>query len=259
MNNNFLKKQFFTLIELIVSMAVFSTLMIVVITAFNSAQTSTSSSYDKSMMFENSKIAMDLISRDIQSIYYVNGSTPFWNCTPTDSNELLAFVASTSVKANQYCTAAESEVKYQLYYTESSNDGNAGWIMRSVTGNITNDSTPDSLISNAKWNYQGNLTAGLSGAGNAFTEDNDSSDHYEKLVPYVTELIFKCYPKNGPSYSGVIDEVTAFPYSINVSISMLGRNAWKKWLTLNGDAANKYLAEHEQTFNKTIFIGDRGQ
>jgi len=40
---------------------------------------------------------------------------------------------------------------------------------------------------------------------------------------------------------------------------MLGRNAWKKWLTLNGDAANKYLAEHEQTFNKTIFIGDRGQ
>lgn len=284
--------QFFTLIELIVVMAIFVVLLVVVIRFYNSAHKASSRIRGQAMIFENAKIALDLMTRDIQCIYYENGIIPFWHWQPPNKanppadwgNEFLAFVAATSMPANDDCTSKLSEIKYQKYYSADFDEDNDGWLRRSVTGNKL-----DGGVDNPRWNYYNNLLVGndtyldaddipvaaftaISG-----TSDTSSNDSYQKVIPYVTDLSFKCYDQGGVEIDP--DETTAtgteyscydvdhtFPFSIEITLKLMDKNSWLKWIELNGDAnttdsgsVKEFRQKHERVFNKTVLIGNRGQ
>ena len=68
-----MKKRFrhsFTLIELIVAMAVFSLMMMMMMQFFSDTQTLWSRSEEKNNMYADARIAMDLMSSALQSVYY---------------------------------------------------------------------------------------------------------------------------------------------------------------------------------------------
>jgi hypothetical protein len=105
-------------------------------------------------MFENARIALDIMSLDIQTIHYENRKIPFWHKPMTDpdnatesyiappgpneppysrfANEMLAFV---SVTPTPHTTdvSTQYEIKYQLAFAKT-NEFDAGWLMRSATG-----------------------------------------------------------------------------------------------------------------------------
>jgi hypothetical protein len=128
--------------------------------------------------------------------------------------------------------------------------------MRSVTGDSSDD-----------WNFYNNLTAGLTGSDNAFTANNDSSEAYQKLIPYVTTLNFTCYDKTGGEISGTTNAVVSFPFYIQVDLSLMDKNSWQRWINLGGaphdlqssGAIYDFRKKHERTYSKTVLIGDRGQ
>ena len=277
------RKIYFTLIELVVTMAVFLVLVGIILNFYNTAFNATSSSAGNSMMFENARIAMDLITRDIQCIYYKKGAIPFWHWAPVNPasppatwkryrNELLAFVSATDVPPNDECISNLCEIKYQLYYSTNKTDENNGWLRRSVTGDKTRDGE------NKKWNFYYNFKVGYTTNSDApvssFTANSNSSENYQKVIPYVTDLSFTCYKKDGTviapdNTTGNDAEVlTEFPYSVHFSLSILDKNSWGKWLSLFPDgsypgnepaSAKTFRDKHERTFTKTIFIGDHGQ
>jgi prepilin-type N-terminal cleavage/methylation domain-containing protein len=253
------KKTYFTLIELIVVMGVFAILLLVASTIFTLAQKAWTQSSGTIMIFENAQIAMELMTRDLQSVYYKKNKVPFWyKCADENnnqfSNESLNFVSKQKEPpigaTNKYC-----EIKYQLYNSDDLLNAESGWIRRSVTGN--NSST--------KWNFWKNLTAGLTGSSNAFTADNDSSVEYQNLIPHVTDLAFTCYDKDGNTLSGTLDTVVELPFSIEINLSLMDRYAWQKWVAIDSNRsiespdAIAFRKKHERTFTKTVYIGDRGQ
>jgi len=235
---------------------------------------------------------MDLITRDIQCLYYINGRTPFGHWSPPDSanppsswganrNELLAFISSTNVTANNECTTAISEIKYQKYYATNHSDPLDGWLRRSVTGNKMSDGS-----SNPLWNYYDNFIVGfqttdIGGTDTpvaSLTVNSSSSDDFHRVIPYVTDLSFTCFndslssdsiiaPDSGTSTIADSGVVTDFPFSIEVNLSLMDKNTWQKWVELGGnvnpvndsDAAKAYRRKYERTFSKLILIGNRGQ
>lgn len=265
-------KKKFTLTEMVVALAVFLTMMVIVLNFYDTIFNASELSKNDSMIFSNAKTALDIITRDIQCIYYQNSMTPFWHKGETISDpkkyneELLAFISATPLPEDNNNMSKLCEVKYQLFnpdlYDPNINpddSDSAGWIMRSVTGD-----------NNSKWNFQYNLTADETGSLNAFTCDDSSSSSFKKLIPYVTSLSFKCYDKNGNEISTSENSTTDFPYSIQINLKLLDQSSWKKITTILKDsglainttsdyAAWKIRVENEREFSKTIYLGEHGQ
>ena len=291
----------FTLIELVLAMAIFAVLLVIIARFYNSAYKATSRMNEQSNTFENAKIALDLITRDIQCIFYENSQTPFWHWRPPDPinppagwgqyrNELLAFVSATNMLPNNSCTSKLCEVKYQKYYATSHSDSNSGWLRRSATGNKLSDGTD-----NLKWNYYNNLVIGYTTATTtvidevtleelevpvaAFTANSASSDSYQKVIPYVVDLSFTCFgfDENGNEITITPDQtistaadsgtMTGFPFSIEISLTLMDKSSWQKWIAVGGNANPKddadsvetFRKSRERTFTKTVLIGNRGQ
>ena len=296
-------KKSFTLIELFVSISVFTIILLVLVSFLKTVHTASNISRGEKNVFENSRIALDLITRDIQCIYYGADSAPFWHWKPASPpavwgvyrNELLAFVSATPLPPNDICTSDLCEVKYQLYYATNSADTSAGWLRRSVTGNKTTSGD------NNKWNFNNNysttpgpnfLVGFASGSDSgvpyaSFTANSDSNGDYQKLIPYVTKFEVTCYRREEVDSKIIIDPDTQistaavststqpttlpdgmeFPYSIQISLSMLDKDSWQKWISIGGEPGTlqssgniyDFRRKHERTFTKTVLIGNRGQ
>lgn len=257
----------FTLLELLASMAIFILLMFTLLTFFDSAQKAWTDSAHRSMLYENAAIVFNLIARDLQCIYYEEDKTPFWHKGATNStwgayrNPSLNFVSATSITQNNICNSKLSEIKYQLYYASTHSESSDGWLLRSITGDQT-----DAGADNSKWNYYDNFTVGRTGASNAFSANSDSSEDFSKVIPYVTDLSFTCYKRDGteitPDTDSTSSSVTEFPYSIRIDITLMDRNSFKKWQALDTAGAPNAATlkmNNERTFSRTILIGERGQ
>ncbi|HBM15163.1 MAG TPA: hypothetical protein DD381_02275 [Lentisphaeria bacterium] len=267
----------FTLIELIVSIVVLTLLAIGAVQFYNAAQNAWTQAESKREIFENARIALDLISRDLESAYYGSGAGSFWHWKGnTDwneySNELLAFVSDTPIPPNNSCTSNLCEIKYQLCYTENLDDDKFGWLRRSVTGNYSGTSP------NPKWNFFNNSTVGyttnaIGGIPSAsFTANSSSSESYQKLIPYVLDVSFICDTDTDPGAAIPPDtttnsgadacNVTQFPNLVMVDITLMDRSSWTKWVDLlknSSTNADAFREEHQKTFSRMIFLDDRGQ
>ena len=271
----------FTLLELIVSLALFSIVVVVLTKLCNSALNVIESSRESSMVFQNATSALDVISADLQSAYFmVDGNIPFWHWEPPDptsppvawgsyGNELLAFVSATMLPPNDNCTSRLCEVKYQKYYSTIRSDDLDGWLLRSVTGNKETGLTIEGLtIDNPKRNFLNNMQVGFSTTtvdGDpvaAFTADSSSSESYQKLIPYVTKLTFACYDQIGSEITAENDITTvektqsagSFPFTVKVELVLMDKNSWNKWVSLSGnvnpykeDSDNESLDESAQS------------
>jgi len=274
----------FTLIEVVVAMTVFSIMMLVMIRIFLSAQTAWSKASARTEMFENARLAMDLMARDLQSAYYENGKVPFWLKEFNDAassggsgefrNELLCFVSTTPVPQSSNNSSRQFEVGYQLYYCENHANANAGWLMRSVTGDT----------SGAKWNFYrdndwtANPVVSKDNAATAFTTTEASRDAFQKLIPFVTELDFTALRQRVNAGNPELEEIiatnnttpTEFPYAVMIRLSVLDRISWEKWKGMGAlphqpmqggesAAAKQFREDNQRTFTKTVLVGNRGQ
>lgn len=270
----------FSLIELIAVIAVLSVLMLATFQFFSTMQNVWQIAQSTRTSTEDARIALDLISRDLENSYYGDGSAPFWHWGQNADgnqirpsawgeyrNEFIAFVSSTPNPPNAVCVSKLCEVKYQLYYAAGRTTANdkefEGWLRRSVTGDrLTNPVRIDN-----KWNFFNNIKVSYGDANSAFTANSNSSGDYQKLIPFVTDLKFDCYDAKGniiladSSSDSTIRQPPAisFPYSVTVSLTLLDHSSWQKWIGMTGTDADSFRENKAQTFTRTIHIGDRGQ
>ncbi len=264
------KKQNFTLVEMVVSLGVFSILMLIMFQLFTSAQKAWLNSSNRSSVYQDARMALELISRDIQCIYYEQGKVPFYHHPASgaaNDTEALFFVSATSIGPSYTISSKLCEIAYKFYNADVGVAKN-GWLVRSVTG--------DAEGSNTKWNFYNTWNDptpairttpynDASNAAYAFTQDSASSDAYNTIIPHVVNLTFKCFNKNGVEIDPTTDEVKrgTFPYSINIELSLLDPDSWKKWKALGGAGgganADRIRDENLRTLSKTVSIGERGQ
>jgi len=265
---NKINKKVFTLFELMVAMAIFSMMMAILFKFIDVAQKAWTDSSNRSMVYENARLAFDLIARDLQSSYYSQDKIPFWHKAATDSswganrNESLAFISTTNTPPYDNCDSSFYEIKYQLYYADNHNDSSEGWLMRSVTGDHLDPAVGGG--ENSKWNYLENFTVSYDTSSSAFTGDDTSSESYSGVIPYVTNLSFLCLRRNGTTITAdsTGTTTTEFPSTVLVAITLMDRFSFKKWQALDAAGApNKdiFKEDNSSTFRKTFFLGEKGQ
>jgi len=252
--NNLIKKSYFTLLELVVSLAVFVIIILIISRFYSSTIDAATETNKKTMVFENSRIAMDLLTRDIQSIYYIYDSTPFWHSSPAGQSEVLAFVSAAANKP-----VGSNSSLCEIQYTKNSD----GWLTRSITGDNNG----------LNYDFINNFNVGAEGANNAFTVNGNSREGYQKVIPYVTAMSFTCFDDNGVSISPFTSNSSdyscygqdpdnssitgEFPFSIQIELNVMDKSTWQKWINIGKD--DTFRKNNERTFTKTVVIGNRGQ
>lgn len=178
-------------------MVVFLIIMLCMVVILNSAQGVFSNSVDQDSIFSNTRVAFDLITRDLQSSLYEQDKIFFWQ---EDNDKIYFFAVADSSKI--------CDIRYKL---------DANNIKR-----YAGDSTKHS------WNFYGNKST------NAWPTVNE--DDFQTIMPYVTELKFTCLDKNGNIISLSSSSLTPYPYSVNIDITTLGKASFLKWKETGQDS-----------------------
>ncbi len=219
---NIMERRNFTLIEIMVAMAVFLIMSVVMMRLFNSAQQVYSNATQRNQLYADARIALDLIARDLQGAMYnnedsVQGIFPFWfrQCTPKDSPITdnyyedglsvteLNFIAITDVKSND-ANSRICELRYifvpagKAFTNPDGTKIDGGWLIRSCTGD---DNSPrynfaENPFNDALDNRLNKIwidTTGDDPVDIDTPQGNPSYDNFRQVIPYVYDLQFTCY------------------------------------------------------------------
>ncbi len=221
----------FTLAELVVSMGIFTILMLILVQFTDAAQKIWTNTGTKVTMYEDARVALDLISRDLQGVLYNDeisskGIYPFWHEAPDRIN----FIASTNVGDEDDAPADKPvpkirEIKYARTNStltkgcDPINSGNnllPGLLVRAVTGDNAEGKCNFSYIPKnitAGGNrrvyhifkaYQGSTSSPYapSPADYSGTIENVPStkgNGFDRVIPYVVALKFTCFHYMDPT------------------------------------------------------------
>jgi prepilin-type N-terminal cleavage/methylation domain-containing protein len=275
------RRQSFTLIELLVAMGVFSVLMLALIGFFDSAQKVWVESSRKNEAYENARIAMDLLTRHIQSIYYEDQKTPFYcetvnypGQTVEDSGR-IAFIGKSALVDNS-CNSQYAKIQFSVYTDTDAN--NTPWFAVSVTGD--NHGPVDQISKSFYYDYVSKynflyppppaitmekfITDGIftskstnAAEGNSLLYGGNGNDPFQKISPYMVSLKFICLDRN-------LTQMTctdgSMPYAVKVDMAFLDRVSFKQFSAMaNGTEKNDFKERYKRSMSKIILVGNRGQ
>ncbi len=251
----------FSLTEIIVSMAVFSVLLVMLLQFFTGAQKMWSSSAQKNSVYSNARCAMNMIASALQVMYYKDGQSPF-QIVNQDSEKSILFLS-----------------KYPLSYKDG--DGTLYYVKFMFKPVPTSAETAD---------YLGKLVLHYMGPGDTSykTYLSNTYSQYSTFLSNVNSAV------NGTTAQEIISGVTGFsvvpvmpdygntsgtltwntsatgvPIAVEIRLSLMSPDDYREWYLLNNSrtemasgeggetaAAKKFRLAHEQSFNRLVSLGD---
>lgn len=285
------RRQRYTLIEVLASMGIFLILMMVLMQFFSAAKTLWMTSSRRNELYANARVALDLISRDVENAMYMNDNTtrgiyPFWfrervhiSSNNPQVNE-LNFIASTDLKPPN-ATSNICEIRYTFVSSAGPllRDTNnkvipEGWLVRSCVGD--NDTS-------GRYNFA-DYAFPTADAGRMLDIWSDN-DRYTPVIPGVVQLDIDCYSDVDHTFPPMLDSElndmvqvsengvthhypkgrlgTMFPQVITIRIKIMDMDNWQKYmkyrrqwddLATSGkiEAAEKIAAEIEGMLKKCL-------
>ena len=236
-------RQGFTLIELVVSMAVFSLMMLLMMQFFTDTQKLWSRSEDKANMYADARVAMDLMSSALQSVYYQESSgqgqhsyhQEVFYISATADNEpegAICFPVNLSRNSPLYPTLPVGHTDFaKPFYLRFWMNGN----------NLcyANDGAATSFV-----------TAGSGTPG--------CSNDPQIVVGNITHLSFRLFTGGFSVLNNGINYVNqqGFPHSVQITMKMMPKAAFDTWAQGGGDAnLQQFREENEYEFVRIIYLG----
>lgn len=279
-------KKRFTLVELLVSLGIFSILLVLFMQFFSGMRLSWTNSEKRSEISSNVRIAMDMLSTLLSATYYstaslysgAEGQFPF-QITPGAANRpgKMYFAVKTNIDLPgsspiRFIGVQVPNVSepfnvtgaglYKLYLTVLSNDSstNNGDVYPRYFPEFLDGSNPPNELSAAA--ALGNLRTNLN------TKLQGSSNHKIELLRNVTDFRITAYNYDGaalsPTSDGTETGVFCVPGAVEIQISVLKDEDFTAWANMKGGVnqaessdARTFRIEKQLTFARRIHIGDR--
>lgn len=244
-NKQDLKLCNYTLVELLAAMAVFAIIMLVLMGFFSSAQKIWTGSNNKVIMFEDARVAMNLMTRDLQSSFYsADYYGPFYATNTGTNITQLDFVAKLSEKPSYSghgtSTSTYAEVRY---WWDSSNY----CLKRAIIG--------DCLTS--EWNFYAATKDNQTSTIFNFVPTSSNEYAWAEVIPRVVDFEVTVYVQDSTGApSPVTTSTGGFPYAVLLKLTLLDKASFAKWQATNLTAIKD---NNKRTFTKLVLIGDRGQ
>ena len=278
----------FTMIELLVAMGLLSLLVMLMLQLFSGAQQLWVASEKRNNIYADARVAMELMADLTGTVQFsrgekLNTSTNayerdktqdmlFWldtkstDSTDNNSSSNLIFLAKTSRdlprKAN-YCRFISfrrgdtSDAKLRgkllmLIYSDKNNEDNFYKLFPPY------ESSRATALSSLK-GYFNSLVSSFKSSSS-----DGEYEYCQVIAENVVSFKLTAYALDGSGDSRTLkklDDSTSIdepPYLLEIQAAMLDRDNYKKWLEI-GDANSKkeFLARHQRTFTRSVFIGNR--
>ena len=281
------KRNNFTLVELLVSLGVFSILLLVFMQLFNSMRQGIEKTEKQVENRYSATVAMDIFSKLLNSIVLVEvdeGSAkkpfPFYltrSAAKSDSPCSLYFATKAR---GAFFIGGSSSVKFAgLLYPHSDNtmdlpNNKLHKIYLVSISNAAADASGKNISAANRDLYHKFWPApdfdGYDDAGQAregletelkkkvkLTSSDTTGEPPVVLVDNVTEFKVKLYDANGGEVEKDTEKVSTLPDSLEITISILEQKDFEVWNTLSGTEKETFQRERQQTFSRRFYIGDR--
>lgn len=262
-----IRKAPFTLLELMVSMGIFSILMLMLMMFFNGAQKIWTTSEQRNSTFADVRVAMDLMASNLQSALYDYNQIPFRvikkspdplpaATTAYKPYDMIYFVTNSSYKFDN----SLSNTYKVKYYVDNITTASPGHNLKVA---FIGDNKGAAL-----WNYVSNPPSQTILSD---LLDVVANTTVQTIIPYVTEFKITCFYKCGRVIPDTTmfpttlptgetaDNILEFPYAVQIKLSVLDKINYQKWQNVGFDAASEFKLNNERSFFRMIYIGERGQ
>lgn len=281
------RKYSFTLVELLVSLGVFSILLVLFMQFFSGMRLTWTNTEKRGDVSSDARIAMNMLSTLIGATYYSTASLapgeighfPYQIDPLTSRPGKMYFAVKTNVDlpgSNPIrfigvqlpnatepfgLTAAspynrDTDPFYKLYLTVLSNDNSTG------NGDVFSRYFPEFL------NSSGNTVAASAALGDLRTNLNGKlstvSNHRIELMKNVTDFRIRAYDYSG-NLLPTTGDIFCVPAAVEIELSVLRDEDFTAWITMKGGsatgtetaAARNHRLQKQLTFMRRIYIGDR--
>ena len=213
------------MIEMLVAMAVLAFIMMFLFRGFSQMQGAWTASVNATELYENGRVALELITRDLQAAIARADDTPGNHIRfhqPDSASLWFVTVGDTTESAS----SSIIEVGYRT-------DGHQ--FERSFVDD-----------SHAEWNVYGPR------------DDASQQTGYRRVIGEVLSQQFICYDRNMQEYvPDTIEEETMLPNAVTVVLQLMDSRSYLRWQNLPEDKKAEYERQVTRTFRKTLYLGVR--
>ena len=287
------RRRSFTLVELLVAMGVLTLLVMLMLQLFGGAQKLWVANEKRSGIYADARAAMELMAEligtvqfscgeklDENNVYQTDASqnTIFSLDTATKSggknSSAITFLAKTSrdlpMKDN-YCrfisfrlgssneAALRGKLLMLIYADKTSEDISAAHKADDFYKLFPPYDTNRDTVRNTLNGYFNTLIANFKGY------DGDGEyEHCQVIAENVVSFKLTAYTLEGTGDSRALKkladdaDIKEPPYMLEIQLTMLDRDNYDKWQNISdNDAKENFLARHQRTFTRSVFIGNR--
>ncbi|MBE6394099.1 MAG: type II secretion system protein [Lentisphaerae bacterium] len=277
-----LVKNRFTLVELLVSMAVFSILLVLMMQFFSGARTLWTANEKRAAIYADATVAMDLMSQLLQSTFYSDGNIPFAiRFAPAEAEKKAPRADDEKAINDDNIDGWRSEIYFVSNSPlELSKGGSVRYLSfqrktdagdTTVTRNVLELSVfSDSSVEDLKFD-QCFAPFGLDvSSENKVDEARDylltvfrrvshpclSNKERKVVLRNVTGLKFTPINYRGKKIDG--EECNVLPAGIEIELSLMeNEQTIRDYQALAPGDRNDFRLKNEYTFRRTVWLGDR--
>ena len=251
-------RQKFTLVEILVSMAVFSILLLLMMQFFSGAKTLWTANEKRSTVYTDASTVFDFMTDLLQSTF----------CSfDTEGNNVTVFAIDTSVSgkhkiyfnSNSHISLGGGPVRYLSFQRGA--DANENILYLTV---FHDDDGKNTEFSKYFWEFEDTTSDSIpemvkKARDSVITKLDEmisSSNNNHKIISRsVTELEFEPLDASGNPAS-----LTVTPVAIRIKLSMMeNETKLKEWKDMaeDSDAKKNFKTQNEYTFYRTVWLGKR--
>lgn len=257
-----LRKTNFTLVELIVAMAVFSILLLLMLQFFSGAQRIWNGMEKRNEIYANARIAMDLMTAQLQNTFYTNAGIPFVIEDPDTDDSKIYFATRTG---DQF--PGNSSLKYMTFQrnhiTAANSETNVEQEQLCVAVFCdTTTGTPD--FSSFFPPYGVSPVTDFTQATNLLPSRLDGLLADPQFSSVIADNVtsFKIIPYKLDTNDKIVRDssspIKKMPFLIELKLSLLSPEDFSRWLTItNTTEKDNFREENEYTFSRTVYLGNR--
>ena len=207
---------------MLVAMAILAFLMLTLFRFFSNMQLAWSSSMNTTELYENGRVALDVITRDLQSA-----------------------VARANDIPGQHIQFHQPDSQSVWFVTVSDPAPGAFSSLVEVGYRLQNNRFERAVVddTNAAWNIYG------------ARDDADDQDGYGRVIDGVINQAFVC--SNSSLAQIQPNQATQLPHMISVKLTLMDTKSFKLWQRLSSDQKTQLERKVSRTFLKTVFLGNR--
>ena len=272
-----LRQMRFTLIELIVSLAVFSILAALVMQFFSGAQRLWLDSEQRSNAYAEARASMEVVNELLSSLVFCEGKNSandgFFKLDNTAGNSGLFFMTKTKMSLPQASAEPKNDIRFVGITRGASSGSNVNFnpLYRLYLTVFCDCGSCNSNKSRENFLYQGLFTP--YGVATGVDNRNDAKDkltgssgkltpasavHKTVLAERVLDFSITAFGPNGTVLAASGD-IASPPAMLQIAITQMdsGDNL-EKWTRMAaGTPKDDFLEEHSRTFTRAFYLGSR--